>query len=160
MSTAPDAFEAERDLVLERVVPVSRQTVWSAWTEPEHLVRWFAPRPFETTGCEIDLRPGGVFRTVMRSPGGEESASLGCYLEVIAPERLVWTTALGPGFRPISPAPQLAFTAVVTLEPSGDGTRYRVVAMHGSAEGRDRHDELGFHDGWGTALDQLVALFT
>jgi uncharacterized protein YndB with AHSA1/START domain len=50
--------------------------------------------------CEIDLRPGGIFRTTMRSPEGEEFPNFGCYLEVIPNEQLIWTNALQPGYRP------------------------------------------------------------
>ena len=76
------------DLVLERVVPVSREKVWAAWTQPKHVVKWFTPKPWSTTQCEIDLRPGGIFRTVMRSPEGKEFPNVGCWLEVVPHERI------------------------------------------------------------------------
>jgi uncharacterized protein YndB with AHSA1/START domain len=60
----------------------------------------------------------------------------------------------GPGFRPA--VSDLPFTAIITVEPAGSGTRYRAVAVHGSAETRTAHEAMGFHEGWGTALDQLV----
>jgi uncharacterized protein YndB with AHSA1/START domain len=143
------------DLVLEREVDVPPQLVWACWTTPEHLKKWFAPRPYETIDCEIDLRPGGIFRAVMRSPEGEVmDDGNGCILEVVENRRLTWTSALGPGFRPV--ASDFPFTAVVSMEPAGSGTRYRAVAVHGSPELRKQHEEMGFHEGWGTVLDQLV----
>ncbi len=142
------------DLVLERDIDVSRELVWTAWTEPEHLSKWFTPAPWTVTDCQIDLRPGGIFRTVMRSPDGKEFPNLGCYLEVVPLERLVWTDALLPGYRP-SETP--FFTAILTLEPRGNGTRYTAIAVHRDEAGRKKHEEMGFHDGWGKALDQLVA---
>src|SRR5688572_24596125 len=90
------------DLVLERVVAVPPEKVWAAWTRPEHVVKWFTPRPWSTVDCEIDLRPGGIFRTVMRSPEGEDHENVGCFLEVVENRRLIWTDALGPGWRPKS----------------------------------------------------------
>ena len=63
------------DQVLERVVDVPPSLVWAAWTNPEQVKKWFAPAPWQTVDCEIDLRPGGVFRTVMRSPEGKERNS-------------------------------------------------------------------------------------
>jgi uncharacterized protein YndB with AHSA1/START domain len=150
------------DLVLERVVDVPAELVWKAWTMPEHLKKWFTPAPWTTSDCEIDLRPGGIFRTVLRSPEGKEFPNNGCYLEVIENERLVWTTALGAGFRPYpvmtSLDQNLALTAVILLEKRGNGTKYTTIAMHSSEETREKHEKMGFHDGWGTALDQLVAL--
>lgn len=151
----PIPFDPELDLVLERVVDVRPGLVWEAWTKPEHLKRWFVPRPWSLAECEVDLRPGGLFRTVMRSPEGEEMPSDGCFLEVIEGRRLVFTDALGPGFRPNA---EPFMTATVTITPEGDGTRYRAVAIHANREARDKHEEMGFEDGWGAALDQLVEL--
>ena len=143
------------DLVLERVVDVRPALVWKAWTEPEHLMRWFTPAPWKTVACRIDLRPGGIFSTTMRSPEGEVMpADPGCYLEIVENRRLVFTDALGPGFRPKTKA---FMTAVILLEPEGTGTRYTAIAMHADPDGKSKHEEMGFHNGWSTALDQLVA---
>jgi uncharacterized protein YndB with AHSA1/START domain len=150
--------DPELDLVLERFVDVPRELVWSAWTMPHHVVRWFAPAPFTTTECEIDLRPGGLFRTVVRSPEGDEFATVACYLEIVDHARLVWTTVLGPGFRPARVRPELAFTAVVSLEATEGGTRYTALAMHGDPDSRGQHSAAGFHEGWAAALDQLIAV--
>ena len=141
------------DLVLERVVDVPPGKVWAAWTRPEHVVKWFTPLPWSTVDCEIDLRPGGIFRTVMRSPEGEEHNNVACFLEVIENERLVWTDALGAGWRP---NPEPFMTAVVAIEPYGNGTKYTAIAIHKDEETRAKHEEMGFHDGWAKALDQLV----
>jgi uncharacterized protein YndB with AHSA1/START domain len=152
-------FDPRLDLLLERVVDVPPGLVWAAWTVPEHLKRWFTPAPWTTVDCEIDLRPGGIFRTVMRSPEGQEFPGVGCYLEIVENERLAFTNALEPGYRPAnSPPDVLAFTAVISLEPHGKGTKYTALAMHKDEEGRKRHEAMGFRDGWGKALDQLVAL--
>ena len=164
MKTA--AFDPRRDLVLERDIAVPRALVWAAWTEPERLKRWFTPAPWQTVDCEIDLRPGGIFRTVMRSPEGVDQAPhLGCYLEIVENEKLVWTSLLEPGFRPAAPVAAtgegchgLQFTAMITLQDHADGTRYRALVMHADEESTRRHEELGFAQGWGTALDQLVAM--
>ncbi|NTS30377.1 SRPBCC family protein [Phyllobacterium sp. BT25] len=148
------AINPELDLVLERVVDVPRELVWKAWTTPEHIVKWFTPKPWQTTDCEIDLRPGGVFRTTMLSPEGQSFPNVGCYLEVVPNEKLVWTDALLPGYRP---SEKPFFTAYLTLEPEGNGTRYRAIAIHRDSAGKKQHEEMGFHDGWGTVLDQMVA---
>jgi len=142
------------DLVLQREIDVPRELVWAAWTRPEHLVKWFAPAPWTITACEIDLRPGGMLRFVMRSPEGQEFPNVGCYLEIVPNERLVWTDALLPGYRP---SEEPFFTAVLTLEPRGSGTLYTAVAMHRDEATRKKHEEMGFHEGWGQVLDQLVA---
>jgi uncharacterized protein YndB with AHSA1/START domain len=152
---------ADLDLVLERVVDVPRELVWAAWTTPEHIKKWFTPAPWSTVDCEVDLRPGGKFSFVMRSPEGKDFPYEGCYLEVVPNERLVWTSVLEAGYRPsrtITQPDGIPFTGVITFEPHGKGTKYTAVAIHGNNDVRKRHDAMGFHDGWGKALDQLVAL--
>lgn len=141
------------DLVLERVIDVPPELVWKVWTQPEHLKKWFSPRPWQTTECEIDLRPGGSFKTVMRSPEGQDYPGHGCILEVIANQKLVWTDALAGGYRP-NGSPYM--TAMLILEPSGKGTKYTAIAIHTDEATRKKHEDMGFHTGWGTALDQLV----
>ena len=151
----PIDIDPELDLVLERTVPVPPQAVWEAWTDPAKVVRWFTPRPWTTVACDIDLRPGGVFRTVMRSPEGEEADNSGCWLVVEEGHRLVFTDALRAGWRP-NPTPFM--TAEIRIEPAGDGTRYTAIARHANAEAKRNHEEMGFHQGWGSALDQLVEM--
>jgi uncharacterized protein YndB with AHSA1/START domain len=141
------------DLVLERDIDVPVKLVWAAYTQPEHLKNWFTPKPWTIPECEVDLQPGGRFRVVMRSPEGEESNILGCYLEVEPERRLVWTDALLPGYRP-SGTPFM--TAIISMEPKGSGSHYTAMARHADEATRERHQEMGFYDGWGTVLDQLI----
>lgn len=156
----PPDYDPSLDLSFERLVDLPPEAIWAAWTQPERLMPWFCPRPWTTIACEIDLRPGGKFHTVMRSPEGQEFPNGGCYLEVVPNRRLVWTNTLGPGFRPV-PAKAVEgfffFTGIVTLTPEGAGTRYQARVVHGTAEDCQKHAAMGFEQGWGIALDQLVA---
>lgn len=156
MSFTPYIIDPDLDLELVRDVPVSAEAVFRAWTDPESLKVWFAPRPYSVPLCEIDLRPGGGFRTVMNSPEGEQMMDeTGCYLEIIPDERLVWTTALTAGYRP-QEGP-MHFTAMLELRPNGSGgCEYRAIAVHLDPAGAKQHSEMGFHEGWGTVVDQLV----
>jgi uncharacterized protein YndB with AHSA1/START domain len=146
------------DLKLERFVEVPVRLVWAAWTEPEHLKKWFCPKPWQTVHCEIDLWPGGKFRTVMRGPDGTEMDNTGCFLEVVPERRLVWTGLLEPGFRPHRKTSGLpfVFTARLLFEPQGSGTKYTAIAMHRDPDAAKRHDQMGFTAGWGKALEQMV----
>jgi len=154
MTQIPIAPDPKLDLVLEREVDVPVEAVWKAWTTPSHLREWFVPKPWSITACEMDVRPGGVFSTTMRSPEGEEFPNLGCFLEVVPNQRLVFTDTLLPGYRP---SPKPFFTAVLELSPSGEGTHYKAIAIHGNEETRKNHEEMGFHEGWGIVVDQMVA---
>jgi len=158
-------FDPALDLRFSRLVDVPRASVWRAWTEPELLSQWFCPLPWTTTDAEIDLRAGGIFRTTMCSPEGQEHHNLGCYLQVLPQEQLVWTNALLPGFRPSaqaastgSDAPGFVFTATIALSDEAQGTRYSATVRHADASSCQKHAAMGFEAGWGMALDQLVAM--
>ncbi len=154
MTSAAIPTDPKLDLVLERDIDVPVEAVWKAWTTPSSLREWFVPKPWSITVCEMDVRPGGLFSTTMRSPEGEEFPNVGCYLEVVPNERLVFTDTLLAGYRP---SPKPFFTAVLELSPAGEGTRYRAVAIHGNEDNRKNHEEMGFHEGWGIVVDQMVA---
>lgn len=157
-------FNPKLDLSFERIVNVPKALIWKAWTQPKHLMPWFCPLPWKTIDCEIDLRPGGIFRTTMQSPEGQLFPGTGCYLEVIENERLVWTNALLPGFRPASSSTpedgkigEFFFTATIALASHASGTKYTATVIHGDEASCQKHAAMGFHEGWGKALDQLVS---
>lgn len=154
----------ELDLVLERIVDVPRELIWAAWTTPKLLMPWFCPLPWKTVACEVDLRPGGRFYTVMQSPEGQSFPNTGCYLEVIPNQKLSWTNALESNFRPAKQPEatpghecvEFLMTASIMLEPHANGTQYTALVQHANPEARIAHEKMGFEDGWGTCLDQLV----
>lgn len=156
----------ELDLVLERIVNVPREKIWQAWTTPKLLIPWFCPLPWKTVACEIDLCPGGRFYTVMQSPDGQQFPNDGCYLEIIPNEKLVWTNALEPGYRPATQpesshgheCAEFTMTAELLLEAVTGGTKYTAHIMHANKQARISHEKMGFTEGWGTCLDQLVAM--
>lgn len=156
MTFTPHTINPDLDLELVRSVPVSPRAVFEAWTDPDSLKQWFAPRPYSIERCEIDLRPGGGFRTVMNDPDGNQMMDeTGCYLEVTPNERLVWTSALTTDYRPQSG--EMPFTAILELADDGDGgCTYRAIAIHQEPGDAKNHAEMGFHDGWGTVVDQMV----
>jgi uncharacterized protein YndB with AHSA1/START domain len=151
----------QNDLVLERTLNAPVELVWEAYTNPEHLKRWFAPRPYEITEVELDLQPGGIFRFRMVGPDGFDTGhgTAGCVLEVVAQKKLTWTSALGPGYRPNEMGEgceAFPFTAMVTFAGAGDGkTTYKAIAMHKDEADRETHEKMGFHEGWGTVAGQL-----
>ena len=152
------------DLVLERTLEAPIDLVWKAYTDPEHLKQWFAPKPYEITECELDLRPGGVFRIRMVGPDGFDTGhgTPGCVLEVVEGKKLTWTSALGPGYRPNEMGEgceSFPMTAIITFVDAGNGkTAYKAVALHKDAKDRDTHEQMGFQDGWGTTAKQLEEL--
>ena len=149
------------DLVLERMLDAPIDLVWKAYTDPEHLKQWFSPKPYEISECELDLRPGGIFRIRMVGPDGFDTGhgNAGCVLEVVEGQKLSWTSALGPGYRPAEMGEgceSFPMTAIVTFADAGNGkTAYKAVALHKNAADMETHEKMGFQDGWGTTAKQL-----
>ncbi|MBV9117593.1 MAG: SRPBCC family protein [Acetobacteraceae bacterium] len=152
MTAAPSS---DRELVLTRLIDAPRAAVFRAWTDPDLLKRWFAPRPYTTPVAELDVRPGGASLVVMRSPDGREMSNRGVYLDVVENERLVFTDAYTQAWEP-SQKPFM--TVILTFEDEGGRTRYTARVRHWTAADREAHEAMGFHEGWGRCADQLAAL--
>ena len=82
---------ADRELTLTRLFDAPRELVFRMWTDPKHLAQWWGPAGFTNPVCEMDVRPGGKLRIVMRAPDGTDYPMSGTFREIIAPERLVFT---------------------------------------------------------------------
>ena len=148
-----DDLDPKTDLSFTRTLAVPRDLIWECWTKPEHIPHFFVPRPHKVTACEINLRVGGRFNTTFVVEGNEIQNN-GVYLEIVEGRKLVFADAYSEGWKP---APEPFLTAMLLLEDAGGGqTTYTAIARHRSPEGRERHEAMGFFDGWGTVVDQLV----
>ncbi len=155
--TSHFAFDPTRDFAIERFIDAPTRLVWEALTKPEHLKEWYMPKPWgRVSRAEMDLRPGGIFSIDIVVGDGQESPNLGCVLDVVPMERLVWTSMLFPGYRP-AVFDDIPITAIVTMEPVGTGTRYVFTALHRNAADLETNKSSGFYQGTEIALDQFVA---
>lgn len=146
----------DRELVLTRIIDAPREKLFRAWTEPELLKQWYAPLPWTTPEAEMDVRPGGASLVVMRGPDGKDIPCPGVYLEVVPDEKLVFTDAYTEAWRP-SAHPFM--TVILTFEDAGGGkTKYTARVLHWTVADREKHEQMGFHQGWGLCTDQLEAL--
>ena len=93
-STSSRPALAARELVITRIIDAPRALVFKAWTDPKHVVQWWGPHGFTNPVCEMDVRPGGVWRMVMRGPDVVEYPNKGVFREIVEPERLVFTYGL------------------------------------------------------------------
>ena len=148
-------FDPTLDLRLERRMTAAPETVWRCWTDPELFARWFAPDPVKVTDVNYGFYPGGPANFTMTLPDGTVMPLKGCVLEVEEARRIVTTDAMTEGFRP---AESPFLTTIIELIPDGSGTLYRATALHNDTAARGRHEEMGFHDGWGTVAEQLDRL--
>lgn len=150
-------FDPALDIRIERFIDAPPRLVWKALTEPEHLQAWYMPKAWgRVTHAELDLRPGGIFRIDIAVGDGPEIPNLGCVLEAVPMERLVWTSMLFPGYRP-AVFDDIPITAVMTLEAKGSGTRYVFTALHRSEADLATNKASGWLEGTEIALDQFVA---
>jgi uncharacterized protein YndB with AHSA1/START domain len=144
------------DLTVSRIIKAPRSTVWKAWTNSASFEQWWVPKPQICRVKDMDLRPGGSFRTEISDDGAQFSPHItGCFLAVDTLVRTVFTDALIADWRPAESA---FVTAVIAMADHPDGTEYTATALHRSAADRDEHERLGFHDGWGTVTRQLAEL--
>src|SRR5260370_28209535 len=93
--TSIDAEERERELVITRIFDAPRHLVFQAWTEPDRAARWWGPQGFVTTYCNMDVRPGGVFRVCMRSPAEGADVMQRVHRRGVCLGRPVFPLALG-----------------------------------------------------------------
>lgn len=148
--------KAQHELVLTREIAASREKIFRAWTDPELLKQWFAPLPYTTPVAELDVRVGGSNLIVMRGPDGNEYPNRGVYLEIVENEKIVVTDAYTSAW---VPSEKPFMTVVILLEDIGGGrTKYTAKVLHWTAEDREAHEKMGFHEGWGQCADQLAAL--
>jgi uncharacterized protein YndB with AHSA1/START domain len=146
----------ELELRMERVLKAPRALVWKAFANPDHLKEWWCPKPWTTEVKAFDFRPGGAFHTFMTGPLPDgtqgESDNPGCFLEIVPMERIVDTSVLGGGWRPIKS--WMPMTAIWQFSDEGSGTRLLARALHMTPEAKQQHEEMGFHEGWGTMITQ------
>lgn len=147
---------SDRELILTRIINAPREKLFRAWTEAELLKQWFAPKPWTTPKAELDVRSGGASLVVMRGPDGKDMPCPGVYLEVVPNAKLVFTDAYTEAWQP-SAHPFM--TVELTFEDAGDGkTKYTARVLHWTVADREKHEQMGFHGGWGLCADQLAAL--
>ncbi len=151
------AINPKTDFVIERFVDAPARLVWEALTKPEHLKEWYMPKAWgRVASCEMDVRPGGVFRIDIATGDGRAVPNVGCFLDVVPMERLVWTSVLFPGYRP-AVFDDIPITAIITVKSEGAGTRYVFTALHRDEADLEKDMESGWAEGTKIAHDQLVA---
>ena len=150
-------IDPQVDLVFERFIDAPARLVWEALTKPEHVREWYMPKAWgRVARAEMDVRPGGIFSIDIAGADGREFPNLGCFLEVVPLQRLVWTSMLFPGYRPAI-FDDIPITAIVTMEGVGTGTRYVFTALHRNEADLESNKASGWQQGTEIALDQLVA---
>ncbi|HEU4879116.1 MAG TPA: SRPBCC domain-containing protein [Gemmatimonadaceae bacterium] len=140
----------DKELVINRVFDAPRELVWKAWTDPEEMKQWSAPRGFTIPINEGELKPGGVWRSQMRKEDGTELNLGGVYHEIVEPERLVFTHAWMDESG--KPGPETVVTVILTERGNKTEMTFRQTGF-ASVESRDGHE-----GGWNECFDKLAEL--
>ncbi len=140
----------EREIVLTRVFDAPRSRVFEAYTKPQMMKRWFAPRGWSLAVCEVDLKVGGAFRLVWRGPDGKEMGMGGVYREIVPPERMVHTELFDEDWT----GGETLATSVFTEQ--GGKTTLTTTMLYASQEIRDAVFKSGMARGVGDTYDKLA----
>ena len=145
------AIAPAHELVLTRDLNVPRARAFAAWTDQRQASLWWAPRAFVPLFCEMDVRPGGLWRRRLRAPDGTIVVKHGVYREIVAPERLVFTYVTYDDVDDRTADPETIVT--VTFADLGKG-RTRLTLRH--AAFRTEADRLDHQGGWSGCLDRFA----
>jgi uncharacterized protein YndB with AHSA1/START domain len=149
-ATAPKAEPAHPGLVMSRVFDAPRALMFRIWTEPEHILRWWAPHDFTVPEASFDARAGGGLRIDFRSPDGFVFANYGKVREVSPPDRLVFTTEYREGGKLL-----VEQVVTATFDEEGQGTRVTIQADVIFAEPEAAASLAGMEEGWNQQIDKL-----
>jgi uncharacterized protein YndB with AHSA1/START domain len=143
---------AEREIVIERVFDAPARLLFAAFSGPEHVMRWFGPKGYPLTLCEMDFRVGGRYRFAMTGPDGTQMPPFGgAYLEIIPGERIVYSSrAEWPG------AEEMVVT--VTFVEERGRTTLTLRTLFASIAMKEKHVARGYAEGVGSGLDQLAGV--
>ncbi len=142
----------ERELVMTRVFDRPREIVFKAWTDPKRVAEWWASQRFTTPVCEVDARPGGAIRIHMRGPDGTVYPMRGAYREVVAPERLVFTSLVVDD----DDNPMLDGLTSATFEEEAGKTKLTLQARAVAVVAPAVMYLDGMEAGWTESLDRLA----
>lgn len=160
MRNDPVNKSVTQELVITRIFDAPRDLIWKAWTDPEHLKRWWGPKDFDSPACQLDLRVGGRYLFCMRSPDGQEFWSTGVYLEIVPLERLVYTDSFADAHGNVVSADHYGMAADFPLEMQVTITfedyqgKTRMTLQHAGLPAGEMNDQTGA--GWNESFDKLA----
>jgi uncharacterized protein YndB with AHSA1/START domain len=144
--------ESQREVIITRVFDAPARYLFEAYSKPEHIMRWFGPKGWPVTLCEMDFRVGGKFRFAMTGPSGRQNTPFGGeYLEIVPNKKIVYDN----GFETKN-AGRMVVT--VTFDEKAGKTTLTIHTVFESIAMRNSHVSRGFEQGTNSGLDQLGEL--
>ena len=163
-NTTQSGYQEKEDLVVTRIIDAPIELVWRAWTDPDHIMKWWGPKYYTSPSCKIDLREGGRYVFCMRAPqgqGGQDSYTTGVFKKIIPLELLEFTQGLADqDGNPIDPAqagmppdfPKTIRTVVTFKRFRGDMTELTVTEYAWPASQMMVYSIAGLHQ----SMDKLI----
>ncbi len=150
----------EKGITVTRLFDIPRDRVWKAWTEPEHIMRWWGPKDFTSPACKVDLQVGGKHLFCMRDTAGRDYWSTGVYREIVPLKKLVYIDSFADEKGNIVPASYygmpgnlpMEMLVTVTFEDAGEKTKM-VLHHEGMKSGKTSKDMKA---GWDQSFDKLA----
>jgi len=140
----------DRTLTIEKTFNAPIKLVWDAWTQSEHILKWWAPNGMDIKVIEHNFEVGGKWKYSMPMPDGNEFISEGIYKEIVELKKII-TSA---DFKPMTQDVELQ----TYFEAEGDKTKFTFSVIHATPEYCKQQEEMGFYNGWGSALDRLETI--
>jgi uncharacterized protein YndB with AHSA1/START domain len=151
----------KEELVITRVFDAPTERVWQAWTNPEHMKKWWGPKEYSCPDCEIDLRVGGKYLYSMLGPDGKKIWVTGIYKEIIPNRKLVFSDSFGDDKGNIVPSEDYGMQGmplemlVTVILDEEDGKTKMTMTHAGIPAGEHRE---GANAGWNSSFDKLEEL--
>ncbi|MEM9052012.1 MAG: SRPBCC domain-containing protein [Bacteroidota bacterium] len=141
---------SNRTATIEKIFEAPIKTVWEAWTNPEHIVKWWAPGGMKITVVKHDFYVGGEWKYTMPMPDGKEFVSGGVYKEIVEPTRIITSAE----FKPMTEGVELQ----ALFEAVGDQTKFTFHIIHPTPEYLKQQEEMGIYNGWGSVFERFGAM--
>ena len=139
---------SDRDIVMTRLIDAPRDLVFEAHSSCEHMSKWWGPRRYEISSCEMDFRPGGSWRIVHSGDDGQEFGFRGEFREIVRPERITWTFEW-------EGLPGHISTQTVTFGEQDGKTLLTTTATFETKEDRDGMLQSGMEGGAAESMERL-----
>jgi len=137
---------ADRTVTMVRTLPAPRKLVWEAWTQAEHVAKWWGPKGMDSTVEALDFEEGGEWKISMDTPHGVFN-TFGEYQEIVEHEKIVCSANFPPMTTNV--------TLTIVFEDEGENTKMSFSVTHETVEYKEQQVKMGFEKGWGSVFDQL-----
>ena len=136
-----------RTLTIEKKFNAPLKLVWEAWSQPEHIGKWWGPKGMETKVIKHEFEVGGLWKYVMQMPNGGEFITEGIYSQIVEHEKIVSSA----DFKPMTEGVEIQ----ALFEADGDKTKFTFNVVHPTEEYCKQQEQMGFYNGWGSTFDRL-----